>query len=395
MTAVAPSSESELAASIADAAARSTPLAVVGGGTHTGLGRPMQTASTVSSAGLDGITLYEPPELVISARSGTPLAAVEAALAEKRQRLAFEPPDHRLLYGTSGSPTIGAVVATNASGPRRIQSGAARDSLIGVRAINGSGEVVKSGGRVMKNVTGYDVAKFLAGSHGTLAVLTEVTFKVQPAPETEATLIIEGMDDADAVAALSAGLGSPFTVTGAAHQPVAEGAAARTMLRIEGFEASVAERSDKLAKLLSEFGSVGVLADDESRARWLAVGDLASLGAPPEAAVWKVSVKPTNGPVVAAAAGAALDCRVLYDWGGGLVWIVVDGGVDDGGARVIRAEAKRLGGHATLVRAPDAMRLAVDVFEPPAAAVKTLARKLKATFDPAGILNPGRMYADM
>lgn len=395
MTAAAPASEAELGEVIADASARSTPLSVTGSGTSVGLGRPMQTSATVSAAALVGITLYEPLELVISARAGTPVAEIEAVLAEKRQRLGFEPVDRRALYGTTGTPTIGALVATNTSGSRRIQSGAARDSLIGVRAVNGSGEAVKSGGRVMKNVTGYDLTKFLAGSHGTLAVLSEVTFKVQPIPETETTLVIAGLDDARAVAALSAGLGSPFTVTGAAHNPVGNGGDARTMLRIDGFESSVAERSDKLAALLAGFGTVDRLASNESQDAWRAVGDLEALGAAADAAVWKVSVKPTDGPAVAATARDALSCRVLYDWGGGLVWIAVADGGEDAGAGVIRSAVNRLGGHATLVRAPDSVRLAVDVFEPLSPPLTSLTRRLKATFDPVEILNPGRMYAGM
>ena len=237
-----PATEAELAGVVADAAAHKTPLAIVGGGTRSCLGRPMQTAATLSTARLTGVTLYEPAELVLSARAGTPLAEIEALLAKNNQRLAFEPPDYRPLYGTTGEPTIGAIAAANLSGPRRVQAGAARDSLIGIRAVTGRGDVVKSGGRVMKNVTGLDFVKFLAGSYGTLAVLSEVTFKVQPAPEIEATLILHGLDDTRAVAALSAALGSPWGVTGAAHRPARVGQGARTFIRLDGFAISVADR---------------------------------------------------------------------------------------------------------------------------------------------------------
>jgi glycolate dehydrogenase FAD-binding subunit len=390
---IAPADEAELAEAVADAAARTAPLAVVGGGTRTGLGRPMQTAASLSTVNLTGVTLYEPAELVVSARAGTPLADIETLLAERNQRLGFEPVDFRPLYGSSGKPTIGAVVAANISGPRRIQAGAARDSLIGVRAVTGRGEVVKSGGRVMKNVAGYDLVKFLAGSLGTLAVLSEVTFKVQPAPETEATLVLGGLDDARAVAALSAALGSPYSVTGAAHLPPFDGERAQTLIRLEGFADSVADRAGKLVVALGAFGAVEILPADASAAVWTVVGDLEALGAPADAAVWKVSVKPSDGPAIGHAAQAASDCRLLYDWGGGLVWIAVFGDADDAGAAVVRNAVKPLGGHATLVRAPDTVRLAVDVFEPPAPALMELTRKLKASFDPAGILNPGRMYA--
>ncbi len=394
MPLVAPTDESELVAAVTDAAARTVPLAVAGGGTRAGLGRPTQTAATLSTDKLTGITLYEPAELVISARAGTPLAEIEAELAGQNQRLGFEPIDYRRLYGSTGTPTIGAVAAANVSGPRRIQSGAARDSLIGLRAVTGSGALIKSGGRVMKNVTGYDLVKFLAGSYGTLAVLSEVTFKVQPTPETEATLVLGDLDDASAIAALSAGLGSPYTVTGAAHVPGLDGEASRTLLRIEGFADSVAERSARLIDALADFGGVEVLAKTMlRRPPGAAVGDLEALGAPGEAAVWKVSVRPSDGPAIAAAARAAFGCRVLYDWGGGLVWIATATGGFDAGAAVIRDAIRPLGGHATLVRAPDAVRLAVDVFQPQAPPLMDLTRKLKARFDPAGILNPGRMYA--
>lgn len=392
---IIPADEQDLADAVADAAARTTPLAIAGGATRLGLGRPMQTAASLSTSGLTGVTLYEPAEQVVSARAGTPLVEIEALLAEQNQRLGFEPASYRQFYGSRGTPTIGAVAAANISGPRRIQSGAARDSLIGVRAVTGRGEVVKSGGRVMKNVTGYDLVKFLAGSYGTLSVLSEVSFKVQPAPETEATLVLGGLDDAQAVAALSAALGSPHTVTGAAHLPAFDGEMARTMIRIEGFAGSVADRLDKLTTALAAFGEAEILPAEESVSVWGVVGDLEALGASPDAAVWKVSVKPSDGPAVAAVARAAFDCRVLYDWGGGLVWIAIADGGDDVGAAILRNAIKPLGGHATLVRAPDAVRLAVDVFTPPSAPLMTLARKLKSEFDPAGILNPGRMYAGL
>ena len=300
MTAIAPADEAELAAAIADAAAARTPLAVEGGGTRRGLGRPTQTAATLSTAAISGVTLYEPTELVISARAGTPLEEVETLLAEHRQRLAFEPLDHRPILHSSGTPTLGAVAAANLSGPRRIQSGAARDSLIGIRAVNGRGEVIKSGGRVMKNVTGYDLVKFLAGSYGTLAVFSEVTFKVVPVPETEATLVLPGLDDETAVAALSAALTSPWSVTGAAHLPAMDQEPARTLIRIDGFEASVKERTDKLAAALAAFGRAETLPGSDAAATWQAVRDGTALGALQRAVIWRLSVRPGDGPKLVA-----------------------------------------------------------------------------------------------
>jgi glycolate oxidase FAD binding subunit len=387
-----PADEAELAAIVAKAAADKTPLAIVGGGTRQGLGRPMQTAATLSTAGLTGVTLYEPAELVLSAKAGTPLSTIEALLAKHRQRLAFEPMDHRGIYGSVGEPTIGAISAANLSGPRRVQAGAARDSLIGLRAVTGTGTSVKSGGRVMKNVAGYDLVKFLAGSHGTLGVLSEVTFKLQPASETEATVAITGLSDARAVTAMAAALGSPFFVTGAAHAPSEDTEPSRTYIRLDGFAASVADRAERVRAVMSEYGPADILGPETSASLWLTILDLDSLSAPFSTPIWRVSVRPSDGPGVADAARAAFPARILYDWGGGLVWIAGGDG-PDAGAAVIRAAVKAVGGHATLVRATDDVRHSVPVFEPLAMPLMELTRKLKATFDPAGILNPGRMYA--
>ena len=387
-----PASEAELANDVKRAARDRRPLAIVGGGSRSGLGRPVQAAETLSTSRLTGVTLYEPSELVISARAGTPLKEVETLLADNHQRLAFEPMDHRGIYGAPKlEPTVGGVAAANVSGPRRIISGAARDSLIGVRAVTGQGVAVKSGGRVMKNVTGYDLVKALAGSHGTLGVLSEVTFKVQPVPETEATVAITGLSDERAVAAMAAALGSPFSVTGAAHSPADEGEPARTYLRLDGFAASVADRAGRLRTLLADFGPGDILESRTSASLWLTVLDIDGLSAPLSTPIWRVSVKPSDGPAVAATAAAAFPVRILYDWGGGLLWIAGGEG-DDAGAEVIRAAVRAVGGHATLVRAPETVRNAVEVFQPLPAPVMDMTRKLKAVFDPAGILNPGRMY---
>jgi len=384
-----PSDEREIAAAIGDAAGRRRPLSIAGGTTRGGLGRPLQTAATLSTEKLSGVTLYEPSELVISARAGTPLATVESLLAESNQRLPFEPMDHRPLLGSEGEPTIGGVVAANVSGPRRIQAGAARDSLIGIRAVAGRGEIVKSGGRVMKNVTGYDLARFIAGSYGTLAVLSEVTFKVQPIPEVETTLVLSGVADRRAVEALSAALTSPFSVSGAAHLP----GAAQTLIRLEGFAASVEDRATRLAAELADFGSVERLDGEASVEAWRKVRDVQALDSG-ERPVWRISTRPINGPKLVEAVRNAFDCAALYDWGGGLVWLTGNEG-DDAGAAAIRAALRPLGGHATLIRAPEDIRNSVEVFQPLDAGVMALTRKLKQSLDPAGILNPGRMVAGL
>ena len=385
-----PIDETEVADIISVAAGRRTPLSVVGGGTRAGLGRPVQAAAALSTAEMRGVTLYEPSELVISAKAGTPLSEIEALLAENGQRLTFEPPDHRRLYGSTGEPTIGAVAAANLSGPRRITGGAARDGLIGVRAVTGRGEVVKSGGRVMKNVTGYDLVKFLAGSYGTLAVLTQATFKVLPAPETEATLVIEGLDDAAAVAALSAALGTPFSVTGVAHIPLSPAGPGRTCIRLEGFAASVADRAERM-RTMAPFSGASLLDEAQSIVLWRAIRDLDALGAPPSAPVWRLSLKPGDAPALVEKLHRTFACRALYDWGGGLVWIAGGDG-PDAGAEAIRSAIAPVGGHATLMRAAPDVRNAVDVFQPLPEPLMALTRKLKESFDPAGILNPGRIY---
>ncbi|MCX7644901.1 MAG: FAD-binding protein [Rhodobacteraceae bacterium] len=371
-----PGDEAELAEAVA--AARG-PLRIRGGGTRP-LGSPV-AGEVLSTARLAGITLYEPGALTLVARAGTPLAEVEAALAAEGQRLPFEPIDHRGLLGTSGAPTIGGVVAANASGPRRIAVGAARDFLIGVRFVDGEGRVVKNGGRVMKNVTGYDLVKLMAGSWGTLGVLSEVSFKVLPAAAASATLTLRGLADAEAVRALAAALTSPFEVTGAAHDPGAAGGPA-TLIRIEGFESSVAYRADRLARRLAPFGPAEVERDPAANAAiWAAVRDVRALhGLPGD--VWRFSVKPGEGPALAARLGAR---RLLYDWGGGLVWALAAPGED------LRARMGAIGGHGTLVRAGPESRGRIPAFHPEPPALAALAAGLRRKFDPRGILNPGLM----
>ena len=380
---IAPDSEAGLAEAIAKA---NGPLRISGGGTRD-IGNPVD-GTPVSMAGLTGITLYEPGSLTLIARAGTPVAEVEAALEAENQRLAFEPMDHRRLLGTEGEPTLGGVVAANVSGPRRVQAGACRDFLLGVRFVDGSGMAVKNGGRVMKNVTGYDLVKLMAGSRGTLGVLTEVSLKVLAKPETEATLVAEGLDAAEAVAALSAALGSPYGVTGAAHLGAGLDGPSRTRIRIEGLGESVTHRRMRLqADVLPDFDVVEGAA---SAMLWEEVRDVAPF-AGRDGAVWRVSVKPSDGPVLSERLEAAgLDHAAIFDWGGGLVWILTEDG-GDAGAGVIRGQTARLGGHATLIRAKPAIRKEVKVFQPEPAPIAAIARELRRKFDPREILNPGLM----
>jgi glycolate oxidase FAD binding subunit len=393
MTTHHPSCEAEAASVITDAMARRAPLSIIGGGTKRGLGRFTQTQDVLSSAALTGITLHEPAELVIAALAGTPLVEVEQKLAEAHQRLPFEPMDYRPLLGTSGEPTIGGVAATNLSGPRRIKAGACRDSFLGARFVNGRGEIVKSGGRVMKNVTGLDLTRLMAGAFGTLGFLTEVTFKVLPLPQTQATLSIEGLSDRRGVEALSAGLGSPFEITGAAHLPAGiDTDRARTLLRLEGFASAVEYRGKALAEMLRPFGRADIIEARESEALWLRIRDVSFLATPREPAVWRISVAPSKGPSLTETLGRELKARWFFDWGGGLIWLCCTA-EDDAGAAPIRAAARAACGHALLVRAPDAVRAAVEVFQPQPEAIMKLSRAIKASFDPIGVLEPGRIHA--
>ena len=356
------------------------PIRILGGGTRD-IGAPVD-GTLVSTAGLSGVTLYEPGALTLVAQSGTPLEEISTLLVKEGQRLSFEPSDLRGLLGTSGASTIGGVVATNASGPRRVQVGAARDFCLGVRFVDGAGRVLKNGGRVMKNVTGYDLVKLMAGSWGTLGVMTEVSLKVMAIPETETTLVGEGQTATQAVESLSAALGSPFDVTGAAF---AEG---KTFVRIEGLEASVSYRTAELANgVLAGFQPVSGATSSDI---WARIRDVSSF-ADRDGAVWRISVKPSDGPrLVATLEDLAPDA--IYDWGGGLVWLHVADQADAGAARV-RAELAKLGGHATLARAPAEVRAAIPVFQPEPAPIAALTRGLRQKFDPRGILNPGLMGA--
>ncbi len=377
---ICPASEGELAEIVRDATG---PMRIVGGGTRD-IGRPVMGES-LSTAGLSGVTLYEPGALTLVAGAGTPLAEIEAVLAAENQRLAFEPMDHRGLLGTTGVSTIGGVVAANVSGPRRIQAGACRDSLLGVRFVDGAGRVLKNGGRVMKNVTGYDLVKLMAGSWGTLGVLSEVSLKVQAVPEAVGCVLLYGLSDADAVAAMSAALGSPYDVSGAAHAPVGVDGHPVTMIRVEGLEASVAYRVAQMKALFAASGAEIVVERDVDKvaAGWAWVRDVAVMqGCAGD--VWRYSVKPSDAPgLVAQLRDTHPDLSVLYDWGGGLVWVRLVGGGD--------RRPKDLRGHATLVRASADSRATAAVFQPEPAPLAALSKGLRARFDPRGLLNAGLM----
>jgi glycolate oxidase FAD binding subunit len=376
-------------------------LEVVGQGSKRGIGRPSQTDLTLDLSGLTGVTLYEPAELILSARAGTPIAEIEALLDENNQQLEFEPADYGALFGRSpGAGTIGGVLAANISGPRRIKSGAARDHFLGVSAVTGRGDTIKSGGRVVKNVTGYDLCKLFAGSWGTLAAMTEVTLKVLPKPETEATVLVAGLVDAQACAAMSGAMGSSCDVSGAAHLPdhVASWfdglpkSEASTVLRLEGFTPSVKHRREALAAQMKSFGPVAVLDAASSHALWRSIRDVKTFAIPAAQPrpLWRISVAPATGHRLVDLITPA--AQMFYDWGGGLVWAGMPY-ADEPDAGSMRAAAAELGGHATLIRAEATVRAAVDVFQPEEPGVAALNRRVKESFDPKGVLNPSRMWA--
>jgi glycolate oxidase FAD binding subunit len=402
-----PATDWELQGMVKQLASRGLTLELVGNGTKRSVGRPVSASMAMTTVGMRGIAMYEPTELVMSARAGTPLSQIEVELAGRGQMLAFEPVDLGPALGTyAGSQTIGAVFACNLSGARRISAGAARDHLIGIKGVNGRAEAFKSGGRVMKNVTGVDVARGMAGSWGTLGAITEVTFKVLPIPEDTATLVYTGLTDDLAVELMCAAIGSPFEVSGTVHLPAGLGArllhdelrsAGRslTAIRLENFPRSVAYRKERMKQLLKVYGPPLELEQESSLKFW---GELRRLSVMPfggQTYLWKISTSPKAAPQLVNAIRRHMgDIEVMYDWSGGLVWLETPASADAGAADIRRALATH-GGYATLIRADGAVRESVDVFQPLNPVVERLSRGLKSAFDPHGVFNPGRMYATM
>ncbi len=406
MTQFRPADVQALRDCVAWAAEAAQPLEIVGGGSKRALGRPLQVAHTLDLSALSGIVSYEPNELVMTAQAATPLAEITAALARQGQMLAFEPPDWSALLGNSGGQTIGGVISCNLAGPRRFKAGAARDHFLGFAGISGRGESFKAGGKVVKNVTGYDLCKLIAGAYGTLAVLGEVTVKVLPRPEKTRTVLLLGLDDRRAVAAMSEALNAPHEVSGAAHLPaslargsavshVAAAGTAVTALRLEGPGPSVAHRCAALRGELASFGASEELHSLNSARLWQEIGDAAPLAGVREGRViWRLSLPPAAAPAVTEALTRRGDVSHFLDWGGGLVWLAI-AEREDGGAAAIRAALASAGGHATLISGSAALRSAVPVFEPQNAALAALAARVKESFDPRRILNPGRMYREL
>jgi glycolate oxidase FAD binding subunit len=388
------------------AIASEQPLEIIGHGSKRLMGQPMATNALLDLSALSAVTSYEPNELIITVQAGAPLADVKSLIDSKNQHFAFEPLNTGLLLGTPGEGSIGGMIGAGLAGPRRVQAGGARDHLLGAHAVSGFGDSFKAGGRVVKNVTGYDLCKLLAGSWGTLAVMTEVTLKVMPRPESERTLVLRGLDDISAGRAMTAALGSPFDVSGAAHVPnsvfrhagggladVGSPREAVTFLRLEGITASAAHRAAALAKLLAPFAAAEILEDAPSAAIWGSVRDVepfaanGALGAWP---VWRIVCPPASGGALGQALARDTGGDVIYDWGGGLIWAALPPRAD-AQAALVRPRVDAVGGHAMLLRGSEEVRRHVDVFHPQKAGVAALSERVRHGFDPKNILNRGRM----
>ncbi|MGA7809637.1 FAD-binding protein [Bradyrhizobium sp.] len=394
--------EQAVRAAIAD----QQPLEILGHGSRRLIGQPMATNAVLDLSALNAVTSYEPNELIITVEAGAPLSDVMSLIDSKNQQFAFEPVDTATLLGTAETGTIGGMIGAGFAGPRRIQAGGVRDHLLGAHAVSGFGDSFKAGGKVVKNVTGYDLCKLLAGSWGTLAVMTEVTLKVMPRPESERTLALRGLDDLAANRAMTAALGSPFDVSAAGHVPASglrgevkglealgSPRQAVTLLRLEGITASATHRAAALAQALSPFGPAEILEDAVSAHAWRSLRDVepfAAAGALGAWPVWRIVCPPASGGALGLALAGESGGEVIYDWGGGLIWAALPPQTDAHAGQV-RRRVSDAGGHATLLRAPEEVRRNVDVFHPQARGLADLAERVRASFDPGRILNRGRM----
>ena len=399
---------------VRSALAGEQPLEIIGHGSKRLIGQPMATNALLDLSALNAVKAYEPNELIITVEAGAPLADVLSLIDSKSQHFAFEPVNTSLLLGGPDLGTIGGMIGAGLAGPRRIKAGGARDHLLGAHAVSGFGDSFKAGGKVVKNVTGYDLCKLLAGSWGTLAVMTEVTLKVMPKPESERTLALRGLDDVTANRAMTAALGSPFDVSGAAHVPNSAFRAAAgsglgdlgsplgdlgsprqavTLLRLEGITASVVHRAAGLGGMLAPFGAAEMVEDAASAAIWRSIRDvepfaaIGTLGAWP---VWRIVCPPASGGALGQALARDTGGDVFYDWGGGLIWAALPP-KPDAQAALVRARVDAAGGHAMLLRGSDEMRRTIDVFHPQTDGLAALGERVRHSFDPKNILNRGRM----
>lgn len=370
---VAPKTEAELAEIISSGG----PFVVEGLGSKRNYGHVVNADTKLSMAKFAGVEIYEPEELILEAGAATPLSEIQNLLSQRQQMLAFDPPDHSHLWGSTSSGSLGGLLATGLAGSRRIKAGGARDHILGVRGVTGRGEIFKAGARVVKNVTGYDMPKLMAGSFGTLAALTSVTFKVLPAPETEETVFIPKLDDATAMTVMSDALQSQAEISAAAHVP-GEG----TYLRFEGIGISVAARRDRYVSSLQH--TCELLNAEPSRVAWQRIRDCKVFTHDAAWALWRISITPSEGATIAKDISNQTDAKYFFDWGGGLLWMSVP--LD----REVRHHVRN--GHATLYAKPEDHRANIEVFQPQSPTVAALTARVKSALDPHAKLNPGRMY---
>ncbi|WP_024510529.1 FAD-binding protein [Bradyrhizobium sp. ARR65] len=382
------------------------PLEIIGHGSKRLIGQAMATNAVLDLSPLNAVTSYEPNELIITIQAGAPLSDVMSLLDSKSQQFAFEPVNTAFLLGTPERGTIGGMIGAGLAGPRRIKAGGVRDHLLGAHAVSGFGDSFKTGGKVVKNVTGYDLCKLLAGSWGTLAVMTEVTLKVMPRPEAERTLVLRALDDLGANRAMTTALGSPFDVSAAAHLPasalrgeapglngVGSPKEAVTLLRLEGILVSASHRARSLADALKPFGTAQILEDEASAEVWNSIRDVrpfaanGPLGVWP---VWRIVCPPASGGALGQALARETGGEVIYDWGGGLIWAALPP-KPDAQAAVVRRRAEAGGGHATLIRGSEQVRRAIDVFHPQPSGLASLSERIRNSFDPKRIFNRGRL----
>jgi glycolate oxidase FAD binding subunit len=383
-----PTTLEDLTACIADANHARRTLEIVGGRTKRSLGNPVNADAVLDLSAFSGVEFYEPEELVIKVRAGTRLADLRAILAERRQHLGFEPPSYGGLFGAQAdADTVGGVIACNLSGPRRVLAGSARDAVLGIEGVNGAGVAFKGGGRTVKNVTGYDLPRLMTGSFGVLAALTSVTLKVHPMPEFESTLLIEGVADARAMELASTLLRSPIELGAASHISGRLNAPSLTAFRLEGFRESVVARGQQVMQILAGEVPITLLEDGESRAFWVRQRDLADLMVDEQTCLWRLAL-PAH---LAAGVVGRLGSEAIYGWGGAEVFVKMSVGKARNSAADLRATFAAVGGFATLFRAPDDLRMAVGVFQPKQRALAGLTNRVRQAFDPAGILNPGKI----
>ena len=376
-----PESPEMLREIVARAARDGVAIEAMGGGTKRDVGRPNRGNTLVDISAMKGVVDYEPTELVLTVRPGTPLVEIETLLGERGQMLAFEPWDHGAIFGRKSGATIGGIVAAGIAGPRRVSAGGARDHLLGFEAVSGRGEIFKGGGKVVKNVTGYDMPKIIAGSWGQLAIMTELTLKVLPKPRSVVTIWIRGLSTESAVDAMAHAMGSPCAVAAAAHTPKTADNPSTTAFRLEGITESVLARIEELGSVLAIHGDCTAMTPEGSTKFWrdVAAGDALA----ESEALWRAHVAPSRAGALTTAL-QAFGARYILDWAGAALWI---GAPSD---RPIRSVVNAAGGHAMLIRAPAESRYSIPIREPEVPAVAALSARVKKAFDPAGILDPRR-----